>query len=269
MSNTKQIPKASFHDERLDMAHWYPKIQPLDIPTPESVMVELDRSSDGPPEYDTAEVAEKLKRFDGEAFVRTGYKSAQMHSSGSHIHDYDDIDATLMELLSQQVMMGMSLGKGLWLREWLDVDFCAYSRDPLVPEVRVFIRDNEVVCHHPRLEGFSGEHGEHHREVAEQYIESGWEPIEPAEYEERDEAPDGVKDYAERVAEAVDGWWSVDFIMDRNGDWYCTDMALDAVYWREDQEAWSGISEHPGDCEHDITDMAEGMEPPEEREGWR
>lgn len=261
MSDTQKIPKASFHDDRLDMAHWFPKLEPLDIPTPESVMVELDRSGDGPPEYDTAEVAEKLKRFDGEAFVRTGYKSAQMHSSGSHIYDYDDIDATLMELLSQQAMMGMRLGEGLWLREWLDVDFCAYSRDPLVPEVRVFIRDNEVVCHHPRLEGFDDPHGEHHREVAEGYIESGWEGSPHRE--------ETVKDYADRVAEAVDGWWSVDFVMDRNGDWYCTDMALDAVYWREDQEAWSGISEHPGECDHDIEGLAEGLGPPEQRKGWR
>lgn len=258
---TDGVPKATFHDDRLDMAHWFPMLEPLDIPVPETVPVELERQEDGPPEWDTAATAEKLKRFDGEAFVRSGFKSAQMHQSGSHIRGYDDIDPTITELLSQHVMMGMRIGEKLWLREWLDLDFCAYSRDPLVPEVRVFIRDGEVVCHHPRLEGFESAPGGHeHREVAEDYFESGWCG------EHRDET---VEDYAERVADALDGWWSVDFVMDRDGNWYCTDMALDAVYWREDGEMWSGISEHPGDCDHDVQKLASDLEPPEQREGWR
>lgn len=255
-----EVPVASFHDDRLDMAHWFPMIRDLDVPTPETQPLPLDRSGEGPPEWDTGLTSEIVENLGGEAFVRSGYKSAQIDQSGSHIFSAasEEIDRTLMELLSQHAMMGMRLGESLWLREYLDVDFCAYGREPLVPEVRAFIRDGEVVCHHPRLEGFE-DHPDH-RETAEEFIESGWDS------EHRDET---VQDYAERVADAVDGWWSVDFIMDRSGHWYCTDMALDALYWRDEEEFWTGISEHPGDCEHAIETYADELGPPEDREGWR
>jgi len=248
------VPKADFHDGRIDMAHWYPKLKDIDVPTPETRELPLDYQDDGPPEWDTERACGIVGNLGGEAFVRSGYKSAQMGlNEGSHIHEAtpESVDSTLTELVSQQVMMQMPLGKSLWLREWLDLDFCAYSRENLVPEVRVFVRNGEIVCHHPRLEGFK-DHDDH-RDTAESYIEQGWEPIEPAEYEDR-ETPTGVKEYAERVATAFDGCWSVDFVMDRSGDWYCTDMALDALYNREDRggEGWSNISEHPGDCPHDL-----------------
>lgn len=235
-------PIAEFHDERIDMAHWFPTLRDLDVPTPESQPLPLEWPEDdgGPPTWDNDLAAEIVENMGGEAFVRSGYKSAQLHHSGSHIQSPDpkDVHDTIAELLSQHVMMQMPLGESLWFREWLDLNFCAYARENLVPEVRVFIQNGEVVCHHPRLEGFGGH--EDHRETAEEYIESGWSS------EHRDET---VGDYAERVAAAFDGCWSVDFVMDRSGDWWCTDMALDALYQRDGE--WMNISEHPGDCPHD------------------
>jgi hypothetical protein len=247
------IPKAEFHDERIDMAYWYPKVRDLDVPTPESQPLPLDKNVDGAPEYDTELACEIVENLGGEAFARSGYKSAA-HSlnEGSHVQDYttETVEKTLSELLFQHAMMQMPLGKSLWLREWLDLDFCAYARDNLVPEMRAFIRNGKVVCYHPRLEGFKNH--ESHRETAEQFIESGWCPPEREEYE-TEPKPTGVKEYAQRVADAFDGCWSVDFVMDRNGDWYCTDMALDALYDLSERgkDGWSNISEHPGDCEHD------------------
>lgn len=246
-------PQASFTDDRIDMAYWYPKVAELDVPTPETYSVELFENGEGRPDWDTERAAHIVEKLGGEAFIRSGYKSAQMAMSGSHIPNtnHEAIDETIAELLSQHVMMSLPTGGNVWLRTNLDVNFCAYTRENLVPEVRVFIRDGDVVCHHPRLEGFD-DHPEH-KETAIDYIESAWER-EYAEYEPEEHRKESLKTYAERVADEMDGWWSVDFIMDRDGDWWLTDMALDALYDASDRgkDEMRSISEHPGDCEHQI-----------------
>lgn len=244
------LPTADFHDERIDMAYWLPKLREINVPIPESQPLNIEPREDKPPEWDTELACEIVENLGGEAFVRSGYKSAQMHlEEGSHIYDHspEQVDSTIKELLSQHMMMQMPVGESLWLREHLDLNFCEYAMDNLNPEIRVFIRDGEVTCWHPRLEGF-GNHADH-REHAEQYCEGAW----PKADDEGWRNFIGVETYAERVAAAFDGWWSVDFVMDRNNDWYCTDMALDALYERGGE--LSGISAHPGDCEHDIEVM--------------
>lgn len=241
-------PIVDFHDDRIDMAHWFPKLRDIDVPTPESQPLPLDRSGDGPPEWDTDLAVEIVENLGGDAFVRSGYKSSQMAlSEGSHIYEAtpDEVDSTLTELLSQHVMMRMPIGESLWLRELLDVNWCSYSRDPLVPEVRVFIRDGDVVCHHPRLEGFDhAPGGDEKRETAESFIEQGWD--------------EEVEECAQRVADEFDGWWSVDFVLTTDGSgWYCTDMALDGVYDGEKrgQEGWQNLSEHAEGCPHNLQEQ--------------
>jgi hypothetical protein len=243
----KQVPHASFHDERLDMAYWFPKLRDIDVPTPESQPLPIESREDKPPTWDTSLVSEIVENLGGEAFARSGYKSAQMSvEDGSHIHSptKTEVDRTLRELVSQHIMMQMPLGESLWLREWLDLDWNAYGREQMNPEVRTFIRDGEIVCYHPRLEGFEGRSED--RSSAEMYIENAW----PREVEHGFRDHEGLVVYAERVAEEFDGWWSVDFVMDRNKDWWCTDMAIDALYERDGEKR--SISAHPGDCEHDV-----------------
>lgn len=247
-----------FHDPRIDKAYWYPRLRDADVPTPETLRISLERNGDGLPTWDTEEVCSVVEDLGGEAFVRSGYKSGQMAlHQGSHITEPtpEDVDVTLTELVSQHAMMAMPVGKALWASEWLDLNFCAYARDNLVPEVRVFIRDGDVACHHPRLEGF-GDH-EDHRETAEEYIESSWDG------EHREET---LQDYATRVADAFDGdgWWSVDFVMNRGGQWWCTDMALDGLHYREDK-GWLNVSEHQDGCDNNLEETyGDSLEPPEE-----
>lgn len=247
MSKTQpDPPTADFHDERLDLAWWYPKLVDIDAPTPETYALPVYESEKtNVPDWDSNVLDECLDKLDGEAFLRGGYKSAAHHiEEGSHIHD--DAEGTIQELLFQHVMMKMPIGESLWLREWLDLDWCHYSMDQCVPEVRVFIRDGEVVCYHPRLDESIGH--EQHLEEATEIIDSAWA-----------EGDGKIATYAEAVADTFNGWWSVDFVLDTNGDWWCTDMALDALYDASDRggDGWSGISAHPGDCEHDIETLHE------------
>lgn len=253
-SDTLHAPVASFFDERIDMAYWLPKIRELDVPVPESHPVPLEYQDEGPPEWDDEHAVEIVEDLGGEAFARSGYKSAQMHlDGGSHVRSADigEVSGTLTELAAQHAMMEMPMGESLWLREYLDLNFCAYHRENLVPEVRAFIRDGEVVCHHPRLEGFDRA-PDGHREAAEELIDTAW----PAGPEDGLQDHGRLEPYAQRVAQAFDGdgWWSVDFVMERGGGWWLTDMALDALYSmeRRGEEGYTGISEHPGDCPNDV-----------------
>lgn len=261
MSESIDVPVESFHDPRIDMAYWLPKVRELDVPVPNSLPLPLRRREGKMPEWDDDRAVKIVEALGGEAFARSGYKSAQHQlEEGSHIRsaDPEEVGMTLLELGSQHVMMAMPMGKSFWLREWLDLNFCHYCRDNLVPEVRAFVRDGEVVCHHPRLEGFDGH--DHHRETAEEFIENAW----PAEIDHGYRDHEGLEVYAQRVADAFDGdgWWSVDFVMDTNGDWWLTDMALDGLYDLEirGQEGYRGISEHPGDCPNDVERFAVGEE---------
>jgi len=230
------------------MAYWFPKLRDLDVPVPESQPLPLERQEDAMPEWDSELACEIVENLGGEAFVRSGYKSAQMElDKGSHIksHEQKQVTRTIKELLVQHTMMHMPIGESLWLREYLDLDWNHYARENQCPEVRVFIRDGEIACYHPRLEGFDGY--ENNRETAENFIESAW----PAELDDGlYRTHEGIQTYAQRVADEFDGWWSVDFVMDTNGDLWCTDMALDELYERDGD--LRGISAHPGECEHDI-----------------
>jgi len=152
------------------------------------------------------------------------------------------VDNTIAELISQHVMMQMPLGGQIYLREWLDLEWCLYSRHNLHPEVRIFIRDGEVVCHHPRNDwsDINGPESEFFDNAVD-IIERAWD--------------DTLQPYAKQVAEEFDDeWYSVDFVLTTNGNWFCTDMAIDALYERDDE--WHGISDHSTQCEHNIETLA-------------
>jgi len=240
------LPTADFHAERNDMAYWLPKLREIDVPIPESQPLPIELN-DGKRTWDDDLAAEIVENLGGKAFARSGYKSAQFElERGSHIRSpkTKEVNRTLMELLSQHAMMQMPIGECLWLREHLDLNWNHYARGNQNPEIRVFIRDGEITCYHPRLEGFEGDEG--NEQTAKEFIESAW----PIEVEHGQRTHEGNETYAKRVAAEFDGWWSVDFVMDTNGNWWCTDMALDALYKRDG--TMQGMSAHPEDCKHDI-----------------
>lgn len=254
MSNTSDVvaqsepdcPTADFHDKRIALGWWFEKLRDLEVRTPETQPLPLDKSGEGMPEWDSELAAEIVENLGGEAFVRTDFKSASHSlSAGSHIPATtpEAVDETIAELLAQQVMMGMPVTGRVYLREWLPLNWNVYARESMHPEVRAFVRDGEVVCHHPRLEWEGSEAAAvPYSEKARDLIDRDWN--------------DEIRPMAERVAREFDGdgWFSVDFVLTTGYEWYCTDMALDALYNRENRggDGWSNISAHPGDCENDL-----------------
>lgn len=249
----EDIPQGSRTDERLRMSHWYPKLEEADVPVPKTHKANIDWSDDKPdPDLDSVEML--VRSLGGEAFIRSDYKSAAHDlNAGSIINNVHEVENTVSELIFQHFMMSLPVGENVWVREKLDLNFCHYCQGDLHPEVRVFIRDGEVVCHHPRLSSdFDSGVRRRHRQEAIDAIDHAWDR-EYADYVPEEERRESLKTYAQRVADEFDGNWSVDFVMDTTGDWYATDMALDGIYNLEelDEEGWCSISEHPEDCQHD------------------
>lgn len=237
-----QIPTAEFHDPRIAMGKWLPRLESLDVPTPKTHAVLLNHDIDGPPEYDIENVMEAIEELGGKAFIRSDFKSAGLHiRAGSKISENQEEEAvkeTIAEIMMQHIMMQMPLGKYLHFREWLDLSWYSNEHEVFHPEVRVFIREGDVVCHHPREDwSDKGKGAEEAYNKAVQKIEDDWENI--------------IKPLAEQVAkEFNEDSYSVDFVCTTDGEWYCTDMALNALYERDGE--WKNISHHPQECEQNL-----------------
>lgn len=229
----------SFFDERIRLDYWQPRLEDLGIPTLETHIFELEEQDEGMPEWDTDGIREVVEALGGEAHIRSMYKSAiHLPKEGGYIAtpDNDHIDRTIAELLSQHVMGQLKHGGAIAVREWLDLNFCNYARDPLHPEVRTFIEDGEVKYMFPRMKKddfVKPAGGEGLWETALEFIDNNADQIKKWAYEaaqEFDEAP-----------------FSLDFVMDTNGDWYATDMAVDGLYFSPSKERWHNLSEHDND----------------------
>lgn len=244
-TDPSDLPTADFHDERNALGHWHSRLADLDVPTPRTEFVPYEEG-DGLPEYSMDDVRSVVDSLGGRAHIRGHFASSRLMSEhGSHLTSdmtNQQIQVEILELLTQQRQMRMPDGKQIVIREWINLNWCNYAFETLHPECRVFVEDGEVLCHHPRLEGFEpASCGDEYRESAVQTIDRYWGDV--------------LKPYAEEIAAEFEGSWSVDFVCTPQMDWYCTDMALRALYERDGE--LHGMSEHPGDCEHDLEAMIE------------
>lgn len=245
------IPTASRTDERIAMSHWLPAIEATDIPTPETIRIPVEHDDDGRPTWDADEIKNAVSELGGEAFVRTGFKSAQTPRA-QHIRSATDeqVELTMKELVFDMVMMQLPLGNNYYIREWLDLTWDHYVDGDCHPEARFFIRDGEVTCCHLRTD--FPDTAAHDPAKAKRYFDPSTNDFNGLTEE--------VHEYAETAANALDGegWYSVDFVLTTDYEWYLTDAAIDALYYHEER-GWGGVSDHPGDCEHSLdTQLATG-----------
>lgn len=244
-NNTPPLPTATRTDERLTMNHWWQKARQIDVPQPETHFLNLEPPEDGGfPEYDIEKAINTVEKLGGEAFIKGGFRAAD-YPQGNHIQSPNEevIKETTAELFASMTMKQTPIGHGIYLREYLPLTWDNFSEHDYHPEVRFFIRDGEIVCFHLRTNlPDNPKHSE--KEIREYFdpCESNYSRL-----------TDTVHDYAETVAsEFNDGWWSADFVLTTNYNWYLTDMAIDALQYIEKQETWSNLSGHPGDCKHDL-----------------
>jgi hypothetical protein len=89
------------------------------------------------------------------------------------------------------------------------------------PERRYFIKDGEVLCHHPYW--FKGS-------IRNPSVEN-WEELSDEMNSEKEEEIKLLTSYSKIIADAVKGFWSIDFCKARNGCWILIDMATGENSW--------------------------------------
>lgn len=222
-----------------NLLYWYPVLQELQIPTPETKIVlatdqvieELVRASgDGAPMTEVVTpFFTTLKKCAEDlgfpCFLRSGYTSAKHDWENTClINSADDIVKHVLQICLFSLTVGI-IDLSTWVvRKMLPVVSCGnverYGKMPIVKEFRVFAYNGKFICIHPYwpYETLADEFG---APVMTQKAWSVLSDFNRADYE-------AMVGMAMRVSEALpEHPWSIDFIKTKNG-WYLTDMARES-----------------------------------------
>lgn len=273
-----------FHDNRLSMNYWWPRMESLDVPTPETELVGLDVIRGD----DTANLNPLISACDNidadEYFLRGDLKSADYLDEGGFLNSTNEeqVEYVVHNLLSSVLLSDMPT-RSIAVREQLNLDEWANSYGcPVSPEVRVFIDNGDVICYHLRADGSeirlpketptedSSDEVDSFEETEEDLLsilEEDESDDDTSDEDERidemlsemralieDEWDEKIRPHAETVAEEFNQTgWSVDFLRTEDGEWYQSDMALYGLYYNEmTNNGWTSLSAHPPDCEHNL-----------------
>ena len=223
--------------------YWYPFVKNLPIPQPETVLVPFPESEANKylnPECDvyigkSAElVREAIKKLgvDYPVFIRTD------QLSGKHQWDktcFVESEAKLESCLCETMlfnhladMMGLPF-TGFVVREYIEMDslYRAFGNMPVNSERRYFIKNRGIICHHPYwFEGAISGCSYH-----ETPLPDNWKELSAKMNFESDDEVILLSGHANKIAQVLDGFWSVDFCKSREGLWYMIDMAMGERSW--------------------------------------
>lgn len=245
-----------FHDNRVSMLYWYPRIEDLDVPLPETEFFSIDGTSstfeikDDGVDMDmlmetldnipVGEIKEKVESLPTEkAHIRSDWKASRLAGGeGQKITtDPQLIHEQVLHLIDSMAMSGFP-SRSLVVREWIDIDeLCRSYTSGISPEVRFIVDEGEV------LGGFVDVYeDDFDSSFSQEEVNSILEELEGRLEEDYEQLESWAKSIAEELDETG---WSVDFVQDTEGDWYLTDMALYGLYWNEKKEKWHHISHIP------------------------
>jgi hypothetical protein len=231
------------------MLYWLPLIRDLPIPQPRTEFV-LSKDDwwkylDGErlPEQDIKTLKEAIKRMGYPVFIRTDLASGKhQFLSSSYIDNEDKITQNLFGLIEQNAL------RDLWfdsivVREfiYLDYRFEAFDGLPIGCERRYFIKDGEVVCHHP----YWIEDAIRFYRQSKRWENTTWRKWLQELNTESDIEIRILTNYAEMVAFVLDGAWPIDFARDKGGKYWLIDMA-------QAEQSW-----HPP-CKNKLSDNPKG-----------
>lgn len=224
---------------RSSLLHWFPRIKDLGIPVPKTGIVPVDHRAmckDHDRSYPAAlarEVEAVVADLDLSypIFIK-GDEAAGKHRyrDTCYVESPEVLAAHIYEVAGENVLNDLTL-EAIVVREYIPLAarFEAFNGLPIAPERRYFVEDGAAICSHPYWP----------RDAIEFWNEpepDGWREALAAMNTESTNEVALLSGYAARVSAVLDGAWSVDFALGRNGTWYLIDMAEACVSW------------HPGDC---------------------
>jgi len=213
------------------LLHWFPKIKDI-LPVPRTGilsispddMFEIISLLDG--EMISEELFQKIK----ETANKIGYPLFMRSDQGSAKHNYEHSCHVLAEdkLLGNLAHLAKwHLMVDLWpaaivFRELLQLyaPFTAFDGLPIAKERRYFVDEGKVTCHHPYWPEGAIKPGRGAKNLPD-----GWQAM-LAEISVEDESEIAcLTRLAEAFAEAVPGFYSVDFAQKTDGQWVMIDAA--------------------------------------------
>ena len=218
------------------MDYWFPLTKDLPIPQPRTIPV-LSMSSDkwcnfldDPTTLDKAfkEVLHCADKMRYPLFIRTDQSSAK-HSyvDTCYVKDRDQLGKNIYRLIEENIMCNLNV-QTLYLRSFIELNsaFTAFNKMPIAPERRYFIKDGEILCHHPYWPIDAIKDPDH----------ENWKKR--LKYINVQEACEilALTRFATIISMAVPSTWSVDFAQAKDSTWYFIDMADARLSW------------HPTDC---------------------
>lgn len=219
------------------MRHWWPKLESCSVKTPETEVIEVrdweaaTEFYEGIPSINVDRVIDAVDEVDGPpAFIRTD-QASDKHRMGSASRlptsARETVEDHVREVLSHNEMAGMTglPWRDVVVREWLDLDhtITAFEQTPIAKELRVFIHEGDV---HDYAFYWPNDALHDYRATHEPELPDDWEDLLNADREDTlNRFESEVKPLALTVAEEFDGYWSVDFALTTDDDWYAIDMA--------------------------------------------
>ena len=107
------------------------------------------------------------------------------------------------------------------VREYIEMDSkfkFFWGELPINSERRYFIHNHKVICHHPYWTNESIKDETYWKLLDEMNIET-------------EEEKNILNQYACKIAEVFDDYWSIDFCRAKTGKWFCIDMAIGYNSW--------------------------------------
>lgn len=200
---------------------WFPKIKDLGIPVPRTffchTLDETFQAADqiGYPVFLRTDLCAGKHDWDKSCFVQS---KSQLRDNLFRIEQANE----------RWTMLGIPFECSV-VREFLDLEtsFTAFAGNmPINKERRYFVKDGEVICHHPYWPEDAFD-----RHPARMANDLDWkEKLRKL----NEESGEGIlTEYAAKVSRAISGYWSVDFAKAKDGQWYLLDMALgkNSYHW--------------------------------------
>ncbi len=217
------------------MLLWYPKIKKLDIPQPKTELYifpkeDLKYLYQEKFKLDMNKIKKVANKIGYPLFIRTDLASGK-HSwkESCYVKKEKDLERHIMEVIEFNLcadIMGLNF-KALYFREFIPMDsrFKAFWGEmPVNPERRYFVKDGEVICHHPYWIEDA---------IRNPSVKNWKEILKEINTETKNEL-NLLIFYAEKIGKVVEGFWSIDFCRAKDGMWYMIDMATGESSWHKE-----------------------------------
>lgn len=222
--------------ERMNsITFWLPRLQNLNFPVPKTIIVNADIDLGHLLDGKLLKGSERFFKELGRAIEIVGFPAFLRTEMTSNKHDWKNscfIKNEKVNLASHvrnliEMSHIASIDRGMdynffAVREFIETEkvFNYFDgRMPITKEVRVFVRDGKIECKHPYwpediFEGITKKKIAKVRELSK----------------EDDKTTDQMASY---VSKLFSGYWSIDLLKAKNGEWYCTDMAIGEKSWHD------------------------------------